>query len=693
LIWPSRLHHSHRDTCQNSFHFFPSFSTGIFWPVRLLRQEKEKEKRKAHKMDEEYDSFEAVLGDLKTLSGKSRDPRSLRLSAVASALVDVVQGEVTAAKVYASTITTLEGTLNNQQQQQRENASSIVDSLLTQNALLELVSLTIPHVAPAALAATVSVTSRVLRGVVASCQAAMGDNNNNNNNSYNPVMLVETQDELGGVNTVLRGACRASTTVLASLPSSTNEKAVRQLLYGTLLTLFQDDRPKVRKASHNGLCELLILSSSSLSSCHSVLRKSLLAYVHSNLESFQKNYKKDPLHNSEASPQHKEFIHLLSFLQRSILYMGHDGVTKLGSGLMEILMLLLQGDAALPSSNFVAPLSKKDSTSRVVTINAILSTVVAMLGDYNEQQEEENNSIKKELQSKSLLLDAFATRVLASLLQARPSLAFRDDSTDLAFLHTGRTLYGQLVLSSCQRVLNSNIDKGPEEVARGCKLLALCVQLIVQLSRPSEYSSVDDATVAETLMVELTQLFRTRLGALRNTVDSNAFDTCTKDCLRAMEPILQQESLYKETHAVSFKALVVLLQEMSVTKIGDSDDADDDHIQAVVERLCVLRSKPTVDKQTQYAIDDALSSLIQGVGLEQFWKWIVWNPEGKMKSKGATDLGTTCGILFQPFGLLFVVFLPSSVSFACSFAHSIRHLTLTLFLQESVPSVYGCCKS
>jgi hypothetical protein len=506
---------------------------------------------------EDDDSFTQVLTDLKSCSRK-RDPRSTRLAAVTAALVDVIQGDVSAAQVYASTVTTLEGTL------QQEQA---VDSLSTQVALMELLSVTIAHVAPATIGATIPVTSRVLRGVVASCQAVSAEGS------------METQDELGGINAVLRGACRASTEVLRCIPPNSPDKVVRQLLHGTLLTLFQDPRPRVRRAAHNGVCELVVMEQPS---CHAAVLKGSTAYLHAHLESVRQ----DPLKESN----NMELLHLLGFLQRSILYMD---ATKLGSDLMEMIVKLLQDDssALTESSNFIT-LSRKDSTVKVLTINAILSTVLAMLAD---------DSL---VDSKKAALDDYAKRVLASLLQARPALTFREGIADPELLESGRTIYGQVALASCQRLFDGN------QAQMGCKLLPLTINLVLNLSRPLD--DAPDGIVAETLMVELTQLFRAQLAPLAQS-EPKQHEKCCKDCLLSMEQIFQ--SAYEKTWSVSLKALAVLLQQMQVS---------DDLVGKSVKSLLSLRSSGAEDQHSQHAVDGAISSLIQEFGIEDFWPFIEW---------------------------------------------------------------------
>ena len=73
-------------------------------------------------------TFEQMLLSMRIQN--KRDPRSIRLAAVTAAIVEIVGEELSPTKVYASTVTTLEGTLK------LEGS----DSLSTQVALLELLT-------------------------------------------------------------------------------------------------------------------------------------------------------------------------------------------------------------------------------------------------------------------------------------------------------------------------------------------------------------------------------------------------------------------------------------------------------------------------------------------------------------------------------------------------------------------------
>lgn len=495
-------------------------------------------------MMDDNESFVTVLKDMETPSSK-RDPRSVRLAAVTAALLQVAGGEnASAAQVYASTIQSLEQTLG---------------SLQTQVALLELLGKTVPHVSSAAIGATLSVSSRTLRAVVTSCQEASESSN------------METKDELGGVNATLRGVIRASTQVIKKLPLNAPEKAVQALFHGTILSLFEDRRPKVRKAAHNATMELLMMEEPP---CHKAIKQSIQSYAHARLEKAQKHVNAENAH----------LLHLLAFLERSIVHLD----TSVNVDVMELLMATLQSDIKSNDDEFVSNLSRKDISHKIILINGLLSCLVAYL-----ESEEENTNHE------------FAARVLASLLQARPMLLFASGSCDEDLIDAGRILYGRVLLLSCQQVLQS------DDVKVGCKLLPLAIQMTLQLSRPSDDTPAVE--VAQTLMVDLTRLFRTSLTPLVELEPRPAeVEQCLVDSLRGMEQVLHHS--FRPTWNVTLQALAFLLHLVH----------DNDKVPAVVESLIQLHSLVATDATTREAVEAAVSSLIQGVGIEAFWNWVSW---------------------------------------------------------------------
>jgi hypothetical protein len=513
------------------------------------------------------DSFTDFVGNVTDLS-QSRDPRSRRVGATLSALVDVIEGDVTSVKVYASTISTLEGTLH----QTHTDVSLILDSLSTQSALLKILCSIVPHVAPPALGATVDLTSRVLRGVVSSCLSIFINETNGT--------LLDTKDGLGGMSAMLSNACDAVTEILRYLPRITDERAMRQLLNSTLLTLIQDTRAKVQNAAKEGLSILLSMRSPR---CHPAIVKGTMKYMNAQIDVYQQN----PSQQSE----NQAFIEFLGLLGTSIVSVDF---TSIAGRLMTIMVDLFNEEAGSSDSRpvFVAGRSHK-ATLKVLTINSILSTILSLL---------ENDENLGEMTVARL--NALAVRVLASLVQARPTLTFREGAAEDELLETGRSVYGQVILSAAQRVVT---DENQVEV--GAKLLPLALVQIISLSRPLHDGS--DNGVAETLSAQTSHLFRTQIPSIQ--VKSPAvYDSCLRDCLRIMMTVIKSPTY--ESQLSFLKSLPTLLQQM---------DGKDELVRDSVLSMVQLRCGPSGETPViRTAVDGTLISLIEGIGIEQFWNMV-----------------------------------------------------------------------
>eukprot|EP00532_Pseudo-nitzschia_australis_P009039 CAMPEP_0168170372 /NCGR_PEP_ID=MMETSP0139_2-20121125/4143_1 /TAXON_ID=44445 /ORGANISM="Pseudo-nitzschia australis, Strain 10249 10 AB" /LENGTH=267 /DNA_ID=CAMNT_0008087867 /DNA_START=109 /DNA_END=909 /DNA_ORIENTATION=+ len=266
---------------------------------------------------EDEDSFTEVVSNLKGLSRKSRDPRSIRVSTVISALTDVVEGEISPAKVYASTVTTLEGTLH------KDHAGDV---------------------------------DVILRGAVSSSLSILGSQEGAATN-----MLLETNDGLGALSTVLCDTCQAVGEVLRHLPlSTTHESVIKQLLMGTLIGLLQDTRQKVQSAAKDALNGLLLMGSPR---CHPAILKTTTKYVNMHID----NYLKNPTKQTEI----QDLIELTGFLGRSLISLDF---TSIGGRLMTILVDLLNEESSSSSPArpvFVA--NSHGSTLKILTMNSVLS--------------------------------------------------------------------------------------------------------------------------------------------------------------------------------------------------------------------------------------------------------------------------------------------------------------------------------
>lgn len=509
------------------------------------------------------DSFADVVHSLKRLY-HSRDPRSRRVGAVVSALADVIEGEVTSGRVYASTISTLEGTLH----QVHEDFNLILDSFATQSALLKILSVVVPFVSSPALAATSDLTSRVLRGVVSSCLSFLVSETNGT--------LLDTKDGLGGLSTVLCTTCEAASEVLRRLPNTTDERVVRQLLNSTLIGLLQDARPKVQNSAREALCGLLLMKSPR---CHPAISKATMKYVITQLELYEEN--------PSQQRENQKFIELLGFLDHSIVAIDF---TSIAGRLMTILMDHFNNESTASAARPVFVANSHSATLKILTVNAILSTILSLL-------ESENDSLGEATVAK---LNAFALRALASLVQTRPALTFRDGAAEEDLLERGQTIFGQVIVSASQRVSS---NAGSVEV--GAKLLPLVIQQVLTLSRTLRNSSYN--RVAETLSAEVSQLFRGQIPSIK-TKSLILCDACMRDCLRVITTVVQTP--FDESQTPFLKSLTILLEQMN---------CDDELVKKCIHAVVQLRCDPSLEAAVRGAIERTLVSLIEGVGLEKFW--------------------------------------------------------------------------
>jgi hypothetical protein len=526
-------------------------------------------------------SFSDVLSSL-IAGGRtaSKDPHRTRLAAVTTAIVEVARSpesndstSCSASQVYAKAVTALEGTIQQDADEQ---------TWATQAALLELLDMTIGHVAPAAiLVATLQVTSRVLRALVALSRDIVEKAGSEPRGSGRE----------GGPNAVLRWTCRVTARLLlgvAQCPSvrQVDEATVKLLLGDTLFALLDDRRPKVRKAAQGALVELLHVDESSRAPRNSYLaavKKSVNAYCHTKLVAARRDFD-----SSDA-------VHTLAFLESAIPFLDCN---KLGSDIMELFAVLVKEKHEAGSAEYVALSKVQASTPKVLTMCAILSTISAVLREPMDA------------------IGQLAPRVLASLLQVNPALVFRTGSAEYEVLQRSRTLFGQALVGACTAVAQANPDLA-------CKLVPVSMQLVAILARPPD-DHPDDATCAEAIMVDLVEFIRSHLSDLDRS-SSPTIAKCLEDTVKAMMKVL--DTLYRPTWSSTLNAFVVLLLHVhpKVDVVGS------------VRALLELRNQVSPGSASQRAVQEAFSSLVQGAGIGQCWDWVEWQHKN---ANGTSNPGT-----------------------------------------------------
>lgn len=520
--------------------------------------------------------FVDVFHELSHPTKNKRDPKTVRLAAVSAAIREVIQGDMTASKVYVKTLTTLEGAWN---YIKTEKMSSDVaqDALMTKVALLQLVSATVPYIeSPSLVGATLSRASQTIRGVVADA-IRLGDE----------AVLEETKDDLGSVSSVLRAACRASVQIMKIIPSSTDEKNIKQFLIPCLVSLFRDRRTKVRKAAQDGVVELLLQSDFD-SLCHPVIIKTMTTFIHTELKKVKKNPTNQALF---------DLVQVLPFVERSILHLDYSLLCK---SIMELLTVLMHDQSSATAEDYVAVAKIREATPKVQVIAVLLSSVDTMLADESE--------------SRKAFLDEFSARVAASLLQSKPNVAFRQGSAESTVLVQAQTQFGQTLLAATRRTLVSNLSIG-------VRLLPVCVQMTVALCRPDE-DDPNDSSVGNVLLVDLTSVFRETLPLL---VDDESAHNCVAKSVERLEQILLP--IYKSTWPLGLKCLAIVLKHAHQIL----------SIRTNVAELVRIRSEMEVGSDLQYVAEDALSTLVQGIGLEECWEMLDFQPDESMPGRSFSD--------------------------------------------------------
>lgn len=529
-------------------------------------------------------SFAQVIGRLR---GKTRDPLSTRVSSVTAAIVDVAEGDVTAGKVYASAISTLEGILR--QNADDIDADIVLDSLYTQAALLKVLQAVIPHVSPATVQATAATTSRVLRAMVTSTISLLADENSE--------AILDTNDGLLASNHVLVASCHATAEVLRQLPHQTEDATVRKLLNETLMMMLQDSaRPRVQNAAKEELSGLLLMKSPQ---CHPAIRISTNKYSNVMIDRYLKHPSQ---HNFNQS-----MIDLMGFLNPALAALDF---TEIGGRIMTILVDLLNLESSSSSSRPVFMAKSRASTLHILTINSILSVILSLL----ESGEEDGAAAAGDFLNK---LDAFAARVLASLVQVKSTVVFREGVSEDDLLESGRLIYGMVMLSASQRLLSSESN-----AQLGSRLVPLVFQHLFGLSRPIGEDA--ETNNGETLFLEASQLIRINLQHLKET-NVTLHERCSKECLQVFATVVRTP--FDPMFATALQPLALLLQQISSSNAL---------VVNTVLTMVKLRSEAEVQDEVRTSVDGALLSLLEGVGVEHFWTCISFNKLLCEREKNAT---------------------------------------------------------
>eukprot|EP00985_Skeletonema_marinoi_P034940 scaffold45243_cov168-Skeletonema_marinoi.AAC.1 len=444
--------------------------------------------------------FEQLLHNLQSISV---DPKSVRKAACCAALIETVQERrqnqnqqqqqqvvVSPNELFLATLaalTSLQGTLEQQVKRtdtdtesnnNNNNNSNEVET--TALPLLEILRQILPYVAHpsnnhgALLLHQFGTVSRMLRMFVALGYAYTASSSTTGTNK-----ATSTAVATSGANALLRQILKTTTMLLLITPSSTNtsttqeaEKEMAKLLHATIIRMFHDVRPKVRKAAFGCAMDVVIVASSSNSSSSSsspvvqqrkVIADFLWEYCHAVITQYKSSSSGSKKKNDSSNS--KNLIHILRLLSTSLPY-ADDVRIRVRFG--DDCLALMGGGGEGSGSN-----------KGEVSMEVIRETLITLLSCLEKGEEDSDDGLllssmeqevdtTKDTAKEDEEISKFAARALAFLLQHRPNAA------NSSFSSAGdvNVVYGRCLMGCVERML-VRANSGDEDGTLASKLLAM----------------------------------------------------------------------------------------------------------------------------------------------------------------------------------------------------------------------------
>lgn len=599
-----------------------------------------------------FEFSHVVLPRLLSSRKTSRDPRDIRLAAVTSAIVETANERrelqkstdpeknsktVTSSEIFVVTLTALEGTITSTSENHDADGSP-------QFPLLQILENTIPHLPPSLFASQFNLLSRLLRALTTATKGAgfIADSPADTMNATSDKM--ETKDELGGQNAKLRQIIKTSKVSLAYFLEKESminggdgkDKALLKLLDGTLMVLFHDKRPKVRKLAHASVLELLsssdeededlenAMDTTTSSSSLRLFRAHIGDYIRAVLSHYnetQTKKSKKKVHDGGDTETLNKMMHLLQFCE-SVCRFLPSKYTICDDAMQLVVTSMAQAVAAQSTSgmNKLNDISSSHE-GRILLVNSLLSVLISVMDDGGE-----NNSsfmsMAPKLSPKKLEL---AGKTLASLIQLSSVMKAIHSTTNEA-IEEYKQRQSQLIVS-CSIVLRNSTP--------GMKLLPIAITMILN-NCDSNFAGM---TCIQSCSSELQRLIRTCLPKISDDSNIDKLDEQTerKQCALACN-----ESIKKILHHRFRPYWDVVLPSYSlfITELGGGTNVRD--IVKPLLRALVESHNNVNDETSTKAIENIVGTIIQGLGVETFWNYVPLDEQAK-KDKGNKEvLSNSC---------------------------------------------------
>eukprot|EP00577_Skeletonema_sp_RCC1716_P003867 CAMPEP_0113415892 /NCGR_PEP_ID=MMETSP0013_2-20120614/24822_1 /TAXON_ID=2843 ORGANISM="Skeletonema costatum, Strain 1716" /NCGR_SAMPLE_ID=MMETSP0013_2 /ASSEMBLY_ACC=CAM_ASM_000158 /LENGTH=1488 /DNA_ID=CAMNT_0000302905 /DNA_START=42 /DNA_END=4508 /DNA_ORIENTATION=- /assembly_acc=CAM_ASM_000158 len=614
--------------------------------------------------------FEQLLHNLQSISV---DPKSVRKAACCAALIETVQERrqnqnqqqqqqvvVSPNELFLATLaalTSLQGTLEQQVKHTdtdiNNNNSNEVET--TALPLLEILRQILPYVAHpsnnhgALLLHQFGTVSRMLRMFVALGYAYTASSSTTGTNK-----ATSTAVATSGANALLRQILKTTTMLLLITPSSSSttttqeaEKEMAKLLHATIIRMFHDVRPKVRKAAFGCAMDVVIVASSS-NSCSSssssspvvqqrkVIADFLWEYCHAVITQYKSSSSGSKKKNDSSNS--KNLIHILRLLSTSLPYADDVRIrVRFGDD-----CLALMGGGGEGGSG---------SNKGEVSMEVIRETLITLLSCLEKGEEDSDDGLllssmeqevdtTKDTDKEDEEISKFAARALAFLLQHRPNAA------NSSFSSAGdvNVVYGRCLMGCVERML-VRANSGDEDGTLASKLLAMkllpnvLTSILHLCDEAAEGEDGGAANSAEMCGSEFNQ-FVSRVMPIVTSYFNNAATSnnnlqrvaieAVSNCIDIIRQALKIQyrnawgNILPGGYATFTSTLALNLLEMrgAGNEANNGNSELEGKLQSWLKELVVslLRLRDDVEKDgtARTAVEYATSTVMRGMGLELF---------------------------------------------------------------------------
>jgi hypothetical protein len=398
--------------------------------------------------------------------------------------------------------------------------------------------------------------------------------------------------------------------------------------------LFDDKRAKVRRAAHGAALEIL-KNMQTTQGGNSFIADYIVEYaceiISSTLAATKKKRKKPQ--EEELYKQMIQTIHLLHFLESAMPILSPKLRIKAGQDVIKLVLMATVGSSG--SEAAAANWSPNHQQQRILLANAALSAILVTVEESNDE-----HTTTAPTDDQNRLMNEFASRVLASLLSnngGRPSLTTKASSGDSSMTAvnavTGgdcKILYSHIITAVCVRLISS---KDNDTRDRGFKLLPLSVTAVLNNIVDDHSKTVSEAVVTACAS-DLSRIIRSCFPTFIANSQSDAIQGCIDTINR-----LQIDHRFRSTWQATLQPLATLLVSTKENVIDHETGLS--FVRNPINGLVHLRSEVN-DDQSRKAIEEAVVTVVQGIGLESFWG-LVSLTQDDQTSKGGEQKAPTNG--------------------------------------------------